>query len=352
MEESKSITLTKYFAAANSYNGFISYFDEVFYSKNFSRVYVLKGGPGTGKSSFMKKIARNYESKECEIEEIFCSSDPTSLDGVIVRNGDRSIAILDGTSPHERDALYPGAIDEIINLGSCWDSRILIAQRNEIYSLGAEKSENYKTAYNYLKIAGQANSIKRKLYDNIFDIFKIKNKAESILNGISPSKNSLTSTRLISSFGRQGAYRIDALEGMKINKLFIDGDEYSAGMLLSCCANILKENKSSFLKLISPLDPELIEGIIIPDHSLAILCGRGEINADELFDYSHIDHERIKASEWIKAEALEEAKRWFAIASDLHFRLEEIYSDAMHFEKINEMLEVKLKEIDNILEII
>ena len=60
MKESNRNYLRKYFAAANTYTGFISYFDTVFDPEKFSRLYVLKGGPGTGKSSFMKKIANEF----------------------------------------------------------------------------------------------------------------------------------------------------------------------------------------------------------------------------------------------------------------------------------------------------
>ena len=54
MESRKNID--RYFAAANGYSGFRSYFSTLFDSKDFTRILVLKGGPGTGKSSFMKKI--------------------------------------------------------------------------------------------------------------------------------------------------------------------------------------------------------------------------------------------------------------------------------------------------------
>ena len=45
-----------FFGACNSFHGFKSFFGEIFKRKDFTRIYVIKGGPGTGKSSFMKKI--------------------------------------------------------------------------------------------------------------------------------------------------------------------------------------------------------------------------------------------------------------------------------------------------------
>ena len=43
-----------YFLAANSGQGFYSKFGECYDAHNGWKAYVIKGGPGTGKSSLMK----------------------------------------------------------------------------------------------------------------------------------------------------------------------------------------------------------------------------------------------------------------------------------------------------------
>ena len=350
MEEIKSNVKHKYFAAANSYNGFINYFDKVFDSKSYNRIYVLKGGPGTGKSSFMKNVSAHFEQKECFVEEIYCSSDPHSLDGVIIRKNGNSVAILDGTAPHERDAITPGAIDEIINLGVGWDSRFLTAQRDEILSISKEKALSYKTAYGYLKIAGQAYEFINNLYKDKFDIFKAKTKAETLLKDIPVENSGKIYTRLISSFGRYGSYRLSTLENMDLKLISICGTEFSAALFLNCCFDVLKKKRINIIHLPCPLDPTHTDAIYLPDHKLAIVCGDGEINANDYTSFSATDTERIRAAERIKEESLVEAKRWFTIASNLHFRLEEIYGNAMNFEINNQTLDQKIKEIENILD--
>ena len=47
----------KYFLAANSCEGFYSVFDKAYLPDGEWRAYIIKGGPGTGKSSFMKRFA-------------------------------------------------------------------------------------------------------------------------------------------------------------------------------------------------------------------------------------------------------------------------------------------------------
>ena len=46
----------KYLLGANSCEGFVSYFADNYDALSDWRAYIIKGGPGTGKSSFMKYI--------------------------------------------------------------------------------------------------------------------------------------------------------------------------------------------------------------------------------------------------------------------------------------------------------
>ena len=85
----------RYFLGANTPAGFVSKFDGFYDCLDGWRVFILKGGPGTGKSTLMKKVA---EAVDCECEYIYCSSDPRSLDAVIFN--DLKTAIADGTAPH------------------------------------------------------------------------------------------------------------------------------------------------------------------------------------------------------------------------------------------------------------
>ena len=101
----------------------------MFFNDRITRRYRVKGGPGTGKSGFIRKVAALAEREGRSVEYYYCSSDPDSLDGAII---DSSTAIFDGTSPHSYDTVLPGAVDEIINLGDFWNSEELSKYRNKI----------------------------------------------------------------------------------------------------------------------------------------------------------------------------------------------------------------------------
>ena len=53
-----SITPARCFAASNSAEGFRNYYGALFTDTSPDFLYIIKGGPGTGKSHFMKQIAR------------------------------------------------------------------------------------------------------------------------------------------------------------------------------------------------------------------------------------------------------------------------------------------------------
>ncbi|MCC5909988.1 MAG: ATPase [Clostridiaceae bacterium] len=82
----------------NTSLGFYSYFDHIMDLKEVSKVYILKGGPGTGKSSMMKKIGDVMVEKGYDIELHHCSADPDSVDVLVVP--ELKVVMLDGTAPH------------------------------------------------------------------------------------------------------------------------------------------------------------------------------------------------------------------------------------------------------------
>ena len=47
----------EFFAAANTEEGFYSIFESVFPPSALDKIFIIKGGPGTGKSTLMRQIA-------------------------------------------------------------------------------------------------------------------------------------------------------------------------------------------------------------------------------------------------------------------------------------------------------
>lgn len=86
-----------FFLGANSGEGFYSLYDQMLNGR-YDDLLILKGGPGCGKSTFMRRMGEAMERAGERVVYINCSGDPDSLDGAIFL--DRNTAVVDGTSPH------------------------------------------------------------------------------------------------------------------------------------------------------------------------------------------------------------------------------------------------------------
>ncbi len=337
----------QYFLAANGYSGFRSYFDNEFNSEKYTKIYVLKGGPGTGKSSLMKKLCATANPFTDKTEEILCSSDPKSLDGIIISKNDKKIAILDGTNPHERDAVIPGAVDELVDLGKGWNKKILEAQRENILELNKQKKFSYKKAYSYLSVSGAINKEVVKAIKNIYidnnRNLGIKTTAESFCK---------INTRLISAFCKHNIYTLDTLKNSELTKVPIKGEEEICYLFMNKILSQAKLYSREISIFPSPLDGAKNDAILIHDTDTLYLIGDGDNSIDltDCFINDKVEVDNINRLKALETETLSEASRWFNIASDFHFRLEEIYSRAMDFSVIDDITDSLSKEILDILE--
>jgi GTPase SAR1 family protein len=142
--------LIKVFPGGNTAYGFYSFYDHII-EPDAARIFVIKGGPGVGKSTFMRYIGEAMLKRGYDVEFHCCSSDNGSLDGVVIPS--IRVALLDGTSPHIVDPKNPGAVDQIIHLGDYWNEKGIRENKKEILSINKELGRLFRHAYAYLAAA-------------------------------------------------------------------------------------------------------------------------------------------------------------------------------------------------------
>lgn len=169
-----------YFACANTSKGFINYFSSNL--QGLKKIYILKGGPGTGKSTLMKNFGKYFLDKGFDIEYINCSSDPDSLDGVIIRS--IGVGIVDGTAPHVIEPSAPGAIEEYVNLGVAWDTNLLAKNTDKILDLKGKISICYQNTYKKLAEALKIHDEWESIYISNMNFKKADELTESIIDMI------------------------------------------------------------------------------------------------------------------------------------------------------------------------
>ena len=329
-----------FFISANSENGFRGYFDEIFRFSDFDKLYIIQGGPGTGKSTVMKQILKSGRAMGASAEEIRCSSDPESLDGVILVKNGRTVGILDGTSPHARIATVPGAYEEILNFGEFWNAAMLEEEKEALLSLYEKKKEAYRHAYALLKCLGDCHGEAQQQFRTAFQTDKAGKAARRILRRYTVTGEK--KTRFIRAYTMRGEAVLPMLEKQAGHVFLLSGNQYAAELFLSVLEKEAEKKGIAFLSLASPLRMGDMDGIYFPeDKSLYLkekLAAEPE-RAQKIIRMSrYTDRQQYrlcrgackitaKAEKTLKGATLDSLKQ----AGEYHFALEKIYRTAMDF---------------------
>ncbi len=335
----------KYFLAANSANGFVSEF--LSNCDNDFKTYIIKGGPGTGKSSFMKKVAKKAKENGDDVILCPCSSDPDSLDAIIITN--KKLIILDGTSPHTVDPVYPAVCQEILNFGQFWDSD-RIKSKEEIIKITDCNKSLHKTASRYIKAAGDLLFDNLKTAESCADVKKAERFANKLCQKFIPKKHKKPNetVRFLSGITPKGFVAYPETITKHYKNIIIIKDEFYgiSSKILAYINEYTLKNAYEIITLKNSFFPNLIDHIIIPELSLAVVTENRFIKFDtdvrrihsRRFIDSRLLHNsknRIKFNIKTANELLESAYNTLSKAKTVHDELEKHYINAMNFEKLN-----------------
>lgn len=333
-------TMIHKYPGSNTPSGFYSFYAEGL--RGMERIFVLKGGPGTGKSTLMKKIAFNLTERGYDVEVWQCSSDNDSLDGVVVPS--LKIAVVDGTSPHLIDPVYPGAVDEIINLGDHWNRDLLRENKLRIVRLTEEISNHFQDAYE--KLAAYRNA-----YDDYAETHAIGEKrvtalANDVIGEIFHENLAKVSHFFAAAITPRGwvGYHQSLCAGVKKRFLLRGGSRYDIDSFLRHLeeAAVLRGHDIDIYH--STLAPECYEMVVLPRIGFAAVDASvpelEPLTGDVLVELGPWDEEEMPGNDF-----LEEAVNSIAAAKRLHNELEEYYVKAMNFEEVDEVCRKVFSEI-------
>ena len=147
-----------FFLGATTPAGFKGYFAPLRREPGMQLV-LLKSGPGCGKSTLMKRLARAAQDKGEPIQRIHCASDPDSLDGVVFLRQKR--AIIDATAPHVVEPEAPGADERVLSLYHTIDADALHPHKDEVTALFARNQLLRSRAARYVASAGSLQAVSK-----------------------------------------------------------------------------------------------------------------------------------------------------------------------------------------------
>lgn len=354
--------MVKYFLGANTANGFYSLFDELYFPEYDGRLFIIKGGPGTGKSSVMKRIATEAENRGYKTERIYCSSDPSSLDGVIIPEIKTSVA--DGTSPHVIEPKYPGAVEQIVNFGDCWDRGFLRSKTESIIEKSFECSSYHKRCVRFLKAYSALLNDSLRLVEPHIESEKLSDFTERLclreFENRSGKGESRVSFRFLSAVTPKGITFFEETLKNKCDRVITIEDEYGVVSDRILRAVLKRAVKAGFDVTVCPCvtnPKKKIDHLIIPEKRLCfvtensahLLSEKGEksilskrfMNASEIKKHSA----RLSFNRRASLELLDEAVMSLVNAKSIHDELEKFYIDAMDFDLLNEKAQKLINEI-------
>lgn len=344
--------IRKLFAGSNSALGFYSLFDHIL-GPQARKVYLLKGGPGTGKSRFMEEIAAELGEAGAWQEQFYCSSDSHSLDAVSFP--ELGVAVIDATFPHALDAKWPGVRDELICLGQYWKGAELEGRRDEIMAAGEEKSGHFAAAFRFFaaalsveeNLAARGSKVRRDCSRELGKILdKVRGAAK---NPAEPTQ----ARRLFASALTPEGYvsQIKALvSGFEFVYVLTGSPGTGKAEYLEL---VLKNAELAGLRVEAfhyPLNPKQLLHVLIPDLSLAVVSTSlldsldalpgVQVACGELSEGAAARRERELFQELVQL-GIGELRQ----AQSSHGQVEQYYAQAMDFSQVEQVRREVIREI-------
>lgn len=349
MEKLSGSSARYYFAAMNTASGFCGKFKEIF--GDTDKLFIIKGGPGTGKSRFMAALGAEAEARNRSVEYFYCSSDTTSLDGVIFtsKNGNERIGVIDGTAPHTYDPILPGAKDNILNFCDFWNSEMISRHKTELLSLNKAKQRLFSSVYGYLAAIRELDKITSDITVQALDKNKMTSAIRRILHNISFGKGYKERVRIRSAIGSNGIVRLDTFSKIANANYAVIDREFAANSFMNMLKSELIRLDQPITVSYDPFFPDTPDAIYVPDADMSFYIGseckayEKTVNTARFIDIAKISEYRpkLRAVSKLRKQLLEMVYKDNSEIRILHSSAEEIYISAMDFSR-NDSLRNKL----------
>ena len=348
----------RYFLGGNTQTGFYSLYDGFVSQASGDFLWIIKGGPGCGKSSFMKRVGAAAEKAGYDVEYVVCSGDPSSLDGLYIP--ELRTAYVDGTAPHVADAHLPAADSAYLDLGVFYDISAIVERRDELAALHADCSSCHARAYAMLKAAGSIRTGWQGALTEEDERASALLRAEGIAArefGKRRRERGQLTRRFLSAYTCFGPAAFPETASELCDRFFIFDDRLLLGSLamqrLTDCA---LEAGHDVLFCPDPLTPELPEAVLVPSLSMGFVSSASQLaqidGARRMHFDALVDTERFRAlkpelrqSEKLVGELTESAMASLAKSKETHDLIEEIYNPHVDFSGLYELARKHISDL-------
>lgn len=328
--------MAEFFAGVNTEKGFIGFPGEYF--SPLSRLYIIKGTAGSGKSTLMKRLADECEKKGFTVHRVRCSSDPQSLDGVILP--EKGAGVADGTSPHILEADTPIAREILVDAGRYMDEKKLDKEGIILYS--RKKKEYYSRAYRFITCGVEGNRVCGDIAASALEKEKLESFARRFFRKhMDCGKKGRVHTRISAAFTGKGIKVLDAFPDTE--RVFtLKGGRGTEYILLDMLYAMGKSEGADMYISPDATDSRRINGIYFTEKRVYVTLLPSEtgtdINMARFFLASEYSSAKsaLKESRDLAKSAYDLAEKNLFAAAACHGELEKRYIAAMDFEPLEE----------------
>lgn len=336
-----------FFLGATTPAGFRGYFEQLCQEPGM-QVYLIKSGPGCGKSTLMKKLARLSPGP---VERIHCSSDPDSLDGVVFL--EQNAAILDATAPHTLEPQAPGADEVVVSLYHTIDNEALHAHRDEVKALFGRNASLRTRASRYIASAGSLLLDSRRAEACSTNFEKVRRYVKRLCARLLPrtGEPAREELRLLTALTPGGPMFYRSTIRALADRYIVFRDEYGAvsRLLLELLRAEALARGYSIITCPCAMHPEdKIDHLLIPSLGLAFITenswhtaqlpGAQVVRCTRFLDNDNLANYRARLRFNYRAaeELAEQAAALMAQAKSCHDELETYYRAAVDFEAVEQ----------------
>jgi Mrp family chromosome partitioning ATPase len=166
--------------SSHTSQGFHTFIPELL--REIPKIYILKGAPGSGKSTFIRLLGESLSEQGYEVEFWISAADPVSPEGVFIPQ--LQAAVVNGCLAYPIDPRYPGLTGDIIYMGDYWDKLLIETHRQEIMGLSDEQEQHRHQATAALKSAAVIKETITKQVDAYLDERKMEQLTERLAQQI------------------------------------------------------------------------------------------------------------------------------------------------------------------------
>lgn len=318
---------------------------------------ILKGGPGCGKSTFLRRVGDAGRAAGLSVVWLHCAGDPASLDGVYFPQ--KHAGFFDGTAPHTVEPALFGASGEYLDLGAFCRTEALDPAR--IRALNADCAMFRLRAQQYLTAAAALDP--RATPGLVFpeDREAARRRAKSVCTrefGTAPkdAKPGRCDRLFLSAVTSEGRIFFPDTVAALCTRVYLLDD--GCGLAEEFLHTVRTHAVRCGLDVISCPDaliPSRTQAVLVPSRGVGFLAGTAADVPDGL-SQRHIrldvlpDPERqrtlrraMRSDARQQQLALERAIEQLRMAALLHNELEAVYRPCMDFDALSAFTERYLK---------